>query len=460
MKKTFLISALASLVIANTAMASKREDVAQFRLDNYSQDELAMEVHGMPYGDFLQGIVVREQFGQVEGAQIIYTGGEMSITQVCDSIQVGNWCVNLPASAAGVEVIQTPTGYLLTISGNNDNSRAVIIVPTDPSLPIETLPGQPGTPTQPQPVDVIIDPIDVVIDPVDPGFGTDPIEVIVEPIEPEFGIVPIADWMPTPEALAALNKWLDDNDDKNKQTTWDIVWNGEKLVWQNPETGEEKALRDSNRIQEAVKNTMETREARRDVRQDQRQQDRINDRIQPTPKEDLGEFDPKRGLDPRDKKGYEQLSELGWNQDRIQEMHDIFEKEGDYEDKSAAERNLAMQSLMQDIQQEVAAMPRKQQIQAFVALNNITASQGYDSVLDQLVNSWGLGNSEQQAKFNQFNDLTATEKKQKVKNAIVARVKDRERSNNRSKSDYSKAKNEAKKRGYDGSRVREHLANK
>lgn len=463
MKKTFLLSALATLVFSNTAIASKREEVAQLRLDTYSQEELAMEVHGMPYGDFLQGIVVREQFASIEGAQIIYTGGEVTITQVCDSIQIGNWCVNLPATAAGIELIEIPAGYLLAVNEGSGKSGTIVVVPVDPTQPIEIIPKDPTVPTQPE---FGIDPIDVIVEPITPDLGVTPIDVVIQPLDPELGVNPIEpgnpneNWTPTPEVLAALNKWVDENDDKNGETKWDIVWNGEKLVWQDPATGKEKDLRDSSRIQEAFKNTIEAREARRAERQEERrnerQADRQDDRIQPTPKEDLGEFDPKRGLDPRDKAGYEELSELGWNQERIQEMHDILEKQGEYKDDSNAERNEAMQALMQELQQEIAAMPRHQQIQAFVALNSITVSQKYDSVLDQLVNSWGMGTKEQKDKFNAFNDLSNAQKKDKVRTAIKNKASHR-RNDNKNSERRERIKRALKSKGYDGSRAKNKM---
>ena len=152
MKKTFLLSALATIVISNTAIASKREEVAQLRLDTYSQEELAMEVHGMPYGDFLQGIVVREQFASIEGAQIIYTGGEMTITQVCESIQIGNWCVNLPATAAGIiaEELIAPTYENESNSGDAVQSTPPTLTPVEPGYP--EFPIMPVLPVNPDPI--------------------------------------------------------------------------------------------------------------------------------------------------------------------------------------------------------------------------------------------------------------------------------------------------------------------
>ncbi len=184
MKKAFLLSTLASLIISNTAMASKREEVAQFRLDTYSQEELSKEVHGMPYGDFLQGIVVREQYGSIEGTQIIYTGGEMTITQICEGLEIGNWCVNFEATAAGISeeaVLQVAQTYLY--SGSNDTTR--------PSNPINVTPSPIGDIENPiQPVQPI-QPIDDVEAPLIPiGRVEAPLEPIEAPIESAPILIP------------------------------------------------------------------------------------------------------------------------------------------------------------------------------------------------------------------------------------------------------------------------------
>ncbi|MCK8044768.1 hypothetical protein MSG37_07720, partial [Shewanella sp. 1CM18E] len=119
----------------------------------------------------------------------------------------------------------------------------------------------------------------------------------------------------------------------------------------------------------------------------------------------------KKGLDPRDKKGYNKLNERAQNSERVQEFHDIMESSGEYKGATGAERTAALESLLTDLQNDLSNMSKADQAKALAALNNITVSQKYDSVLDQVVNSWGLGTQEQKESFNEWNALSSEEKK-------------------------------------------------
>ncbi|MEX0334253.1 hypothetical protein [Vibrio tubiashii] len=139
------------------------------------------------------------------------------------------------------------------------------------------------------------------------------------------------------------------------------------------------------------------------------------------------ELDLKPLLSKKDKEAYEQLADLGWDVTRVQEFHDIMEKQGEYADPNV-DRNAALKELMQGLQKDISSMSSGDKIKAFGALNNISVNNkygGYDSVLDQLVNGWGLGTKEQKTKFNTFNDMSGKQKANAIKNSDYAKKRDK-----------------------------------
>ncbi|MEZ9001169.1 YadA-like family protein [Vibrio splendidus] len=88
-------------------------------------------------------------------------------------------------------------------------------------------------------------------------------------------------------------------------------------------------------------------------------------------------------LDPRDKSGYEmivELSELG--NGNGSELQEVMEN-GTLEDKNA---------FFDKVQADIREMDKNEQFAALLVMNNITVSQKYDSLLDQLVNGGNYSN--------------------------------------------------------------------
>lgn len=133
-------------------------------------------------------------------------------------------------------------------------------------------------------------------------------------------------------------------------------------------------------------------------------------------------------LSPADKAAYEQLEELSGNTELVQNFHDIMEgqnefKQGENEsdDDYANRKTDAMSDLIKGVQENVSEMNNRDKAAAFVALNNISVfndnpltpkEEGYDSVLDQLINSFLLGGDVAKQRFNEWNSKTGKEKKE------------------------------------------------
>lgn len=99
-------------------------------------------------------------------------------------------------------------------------------------------------------------------------------------------------------------------------------------------------------------------------------------------------------IDPRDCKGWQQLDDLaekGNNPDLINELYDAYENgnDEDYNGKTKKE-------LHEEIYASISTMSTEHKLATFSALNNITVSQKYDSLLDQMING---GNAPQLANF-------------------------------------------------------------
>lgn len=254
-KRSLILLSLASMSV--NASTQSRMDTAEYRLNHYSEADLAVVTHGVPYRHFLEGIMVKGLYGDIEGAQISYTAGDISISQVCEGIEYGAWCVNFEATAAGIEqaiLVSFAPSLFSDQSGSQNTSNGNILPPELPLQPIEQ------EPTTPDPI--------VIVKPIDPGFG-------VAPIEPGYGVKPIGEEEKIPvvglgsframtleQQAQTLTQYINNN---NSSSKGQVVVVDQKLMWETKD-GKQKPLKDSNKViavlEEAHKKRVERRENR------------------------------------------------------------------------------------------------------------------------------------------------------------------------------------------------------
>ncbi|MCW8336050.1 DUF4573 domain-containing protein [Vibrio paucivorans] len=304
MKRTLLsvlmLSAISQGALANSSI---RSQVAQDRLDNYSEADLSREVFGKPYSEFLEKVVFINSIP--EGARLI----KVANAESCNGIYDFDLCMEFAPTAAGIQqdivqvIIDTP--FPSYENDRNPVGSPIVPIPVSPKPPsvtpqlpdLRVEPIDPGYGVEPidpgygvepidpgygvEPIDpgYGVEPIDpgYGVEPIDPGYGVEPIDpgYGVEPIDPGYGIEPIGEeeQMPTiglgaframtlEEQAQVLTEYVNNN---NSSSNGSVVVVGDKLMWQT-KNGTLKPLKESNKILEVLEDAHLERQARRDER--------------------------------------------------------------------------------------------------------------------------------------------------------------------------------------------------